>query len=81
MNASLKSMADVIAIFSIREPDGRPEVTVISDHCLVAGSLSTAAMLKGTDGAAWLHGLGVRHIAIDVNGKSRGTEPPLTRYN
>jgi thiamine biosynthesis lipoprotein len=56
-------------------------VTVISDRCLVAGSLSTAAMLKGADGAAWLHELGVRHIAIDVNGKSRGTEPPLTRYN
>jgi FAD:protein FMN transferase len=60
---------------------GLSSVTVISDHCLVAGSLSTAAMLKGADGAAWLHGLGVRHIAIDVNGKSRGTEPLLTRYN
>jgi thiamine biosynthesis lipoprotein len=60
---------------------GLCSVTVISDHCLVAGSLSTAAMLKGADGAAWLHGLGVRHIAIDVNGKSRGTEPPLTRCN
>jgi FAD:protein FMN transferase len=60
---------------------GLSSVTVISDHCLVAGSLSTAAMLKGADGAAWLHELGVRHIAIDVNGKSRGTEPPLTRYN
>ena len=60
---------------------GLSSVTVISDRCLVAGSLSTAAMLKGADGAAWLHGLGVRHIAIDANGKSRGTEPPLTRYN
>jgi thiamine biosynthesis lipoprotein len=60
---------------------GLCSVTVISDHCLVAGSLSTAAMLKGADGTAWLHELGVRHIAIDVNGKSRGTEPPLTRYN
>jgi hypothetical protein len=38
-------------------------------------------MLKGVDGAAWLHGLGFRHIAIDANGKSYGTEPPLTRYN
>jgi thiamine biosynthesis lipoprotein len=61
--------------------EGLSSVTVISDRCLVAGSLSTAAMLKGRAGAAWLHGLGVRHIAIDVNGKSRGTEPPLTRYN
>jgi thiamine biosynthesis lipoprotein len=57
---------------------GLASVTVISDHCLVAGSLATAAMLKGADGAAWLHGLGVRHIAVDLNGKCRGTEPPLT---
>ena len=60
---------------------GLSSVTVISDHCLVAGSLSTAAMLKGADGAAWLHGLGVRHIAIDAHGKFCGTETPLTRYN
>jgi thiamine biosynthesis lipoprotein ApbE len=52
---------------------------VISDRCLVAGSLSTAAMLKGPAGAAWLHGLGVRHLVIDEDGSPCGTEPPLTR--
>jgi FAD:protein FMN transferase len=61
---------------------GLSSVTVISERCLVAGSLSTATMLKGKDGAAWLQGLGVRHIVIDENGKYCGTEPPLlTRYS
>jgi thiamine biosynthesis lipoprotein len=58
---------------------GLSSVTVISDRCLVAGSLSTAAMLKGHAGAAWLHGLGVRHLVIDEGGDFCGTEPPLTR--
>ncbi|THD70862.1 MAG: FAD:protein FMN transferase [Bradyrhizobium sp.] len=56
---------------------GLTTVTVISDHCLVAGSLSTAAMLKGKEGAAWLQGLGVRHMLIDENGEYSGSEPPL----
>jgi FAD:protein FMN transferase len=55
---------------------GLSSVTVVSDRCLVAGSLSTTAMLKGKDGAAWLQGLGVRHIAIDEIGQYCGTEPP-----
>ncbi len=58
---------------------GLSSVTVISDRCLVAGSLSTAAMLKGRDGAAWLDGLGVRHLVIDEAGNFYGTESPLTR--
>ena len=58
---------------------GLSSVTVISDRCLVAGSLSTAAMLKGLDGAAWLDGLDVRHLVIDEAGNFYGTEPPLTR--
>jgi FAD:protein FMN transferase len=58
---------------------GLSSVTVIADRCLVAGTLSTAAMLKGSAGAAWLHGLGVRHLVIDEGGNSCGTEPPLTR--
>jgi thiamine biosynthesis lipoprotein len=58
---------------------GLSSVTVISDRCLVAGSLSTVAMLKGIGGAAWLQGLGVRHIVIDENGKYSGSEPPLLK--
>jgi FAD:protein FMN transferase len=56
---------------------GLASVTVIADRCLVAGSLSTTAMLKGNDGAGWLQSLGVRHIVIDETGKYGGTEPPL----
>jgi FAD:protein FMN transferase len=56
---------------------GISSVTVISERCLVAGSLSTVAMLKGNDGAAWLQNLGVRHIVIDQTGKCCGTEPAL----
>lgn len=59
---------------------GLSSVTVISDRCLVAGSLSTAAMLKGRGGAAWLQDLAVRHIVIDEDGNFYGTEPPLTRF-
>jgi thiamine biosynthesis lipoprotein len=58
---------------------GLASVTVISDRCLVAGSLSTAAMLKGKKGAAWLQSLGVRNIVIDESGGYDGTEPPLLR--
>ena len=56
---------------------GLSSVTVISDRCLVAGSLSTAAMLKGKKGAAWLQSLGVRNIVIDESCRYDGTEPPL----
>jgi thiamine biosynthesis lipoprotein len=59
---------------------GLSSVTVISERCLVAGSLSTAAILKGRDGAAWLDGLGVRHVVIDEEGNFSGTESPIRRF-
>jgi thiamine biosynthesis lipoprotein len=58
---------------------GLASVTVIADRCLVAGSLSTAAMLKGRDGAAWLSSLGVRHIVVEDTGGCSGTEPLLIK--
>ena len=58
---------------------GLSSVTVISDRCLTAGTLSTIAMLKGRDGDAWLQGRGIRHIAIDDCGQCSGTEPPQIR--
>ncbi len=54
---------------------GLSSVTVISERCLNAGSLSTTAMLKGTDGLAWLKSLDVRHIVIDTRGGYHGSEP------
>lgn len=54
---------------------GLASVTVVADRCLVAGSLSTSAMLRGYAGPAWLSRLGVRHIAIDDRGQCSSTEP------
>lgn len=54
---------------------GIASATVVADRCLVAGSLSTMAMLKGRDGVAWLQRLGVRHVVIDEDGRRSGTEP------
>ena len=58
---------------------GLSSVTVITERCLVAGSLATSAMLRGGQGGAWLERLGVRHIAIDDQGRCSGTEPLLIR--
>ncbi len=58
---------------------GLSSVTVIFERCLVAGSLATSAMLRGRDGLAWLKSLGVRHIAIDDQGRCSGTEPLQVR--
>lgn len=54
---------------------GLSSVTVITERCLVAGSLATSAMLKGEQGGTWLERLGVRHIAIDDRGRCSGSEP------
>lgn len=58
---------------------GLSSVTVITERCLVAGSLATSAMLRGAQGSDWLARLGVRHIAIDDQGRCNGTEPLLVR--
>lgn len=58
---------------------GLSSVTVISERCLVAGSLATSALLRGCNGVAWLKSLGVRHIAIDDQGRCSGTEPLQVR--
>lgn len=39
-------------------------VSVLAPTCLVAGTLATTAMLKGTAGKAWLEELGVEHLVI-----------------
>jgi thiamine biosynthesis lipoprotein len=44
-------------------------VTVHAPTCLVAGSASTLAMLKGEDeGLAWLEALGLSHLCVRANG-------------
>lgn len=53
---------------------GLSSVSVISEDCLVAGSLATIAMLKGRHGGVWLRDLGVRHLVVDLDGVITGTE-------
>lgn len=48
-------------------------VTVQADHCVVAGSAATIAMLKEAEGPAWLAGLGLKHVWIDGAGGSGGS--------
>jgi len=48
-------------------------VSVLGDFCVVAGSASTIAMLKEENGPAWLEGLGLPHIWVDVHGKTGGS--------
>jgi thiamine biosynthesis lipoprotein len=50
---------------------GLSSISVIADRCLVAGSVSTIAMLKGLDGIEWLNNLGVDHCWMDENGRCR----------
>jgi thiamine biosynthesis lipoprotein len=47
-------------------------VSVIADFCVVAGSASTIAMLKEDQGPAWLDGLGLPYLWVDINGETGG---------
>ena len=51
---------------------GPAAVNVHADCCMVAGSISTIAMLKGAAGAGWLGGLGVPHLWADGAGRVGG---------
>ncbi len=54
---------------------GLTSVTVLSEQCVLAGSISTTAMLKAAQGAAWLSQLGLPHVWVDLAGKIGGTPP------
>lgn len=47
-------------------------VSVIAEFCVVAGSASTIAMLKEDQGPAWLDGLGLPYLWVDINGETGG---------
>ena len=52
-----------------RSARGFRSVTVHAANCLVAGSATTIAMLKGRDaGLAWLGGLGLAHLCVTEDG-------------
>ncbi len=51
---------------------GLRAVSVIAPHCLIAGSTSTIAMLKGEEGKRWLDKTGLSYLWIDEQGKCFG---------
>lgn len=52
---------------------GLTSVSVVAARCLVAGTASTIAMLKGAGGAEWLDGLGLPNLRVDVDGRVSGS--------
>ena len=57
---------------------GLASVSVIADACLVAGTLTTCAMLRGTRGGAWLDALGAASFYIEESGRVGGALVPKT---
>jgi len=47
-------------------------VSVVAEHCVVAGSACTIAMLLEKEGPAWLESLGLPHVWVDVDGTVGG---------
>lgn len=52
--------------------EGLRAVSVIAPHCLIAGSTSTIAMLKGQAGKQWLDTTGMPYLWIDEQGECFG---------
>jgi thiamine biosynthesis lipoprotein len=49
-------------------------VSVVAPQCLVAGTASTVAMLKGPEaGPRWLDSLGLAYLVVDAGGRPGGT--------
>jgi thiamine biosynthesis lipoprotein len=52
--------------------EGPAAVTVLASHCLVAGTASTVAMLRGAEGGpAWLAAEGIPHVCVGRDGALR----------
>jgi thiamine biosynthesis lipoprotein len=54
--------------------DGLACVSVVADHCLVAGTATTIAMLKGRrEGPVWLDRLGLANLRMTPSGELSGS--------
>lgn len=54
--------------------EGLSSVSVVAEQCLIAGTASTIAMLKGAEaGVRWLDELGLPYLALDAQGRMRGS--------
>jgi thiamine biosynthesis lipoprotein len=62
-----------------RPCNGLAAVSVMAERCLVAGTISTIAMLKGRGGIRWLSGLGLKHFFVDEDGVCGGDMPMATK--
>jgi thiamine biosynthesis lipoprotein len=51
---------------------GLASVTVTAGACLLAGTLTTSAMLRGVHGGAWLDALGAASVWVDAEGRVGG---------
>lgn len=56
---------------------GLASVTVVAEQCLLAGTLSTIAMLKETGGKKWLEGLKMQHCWVDGELRVGGNIQPV----
>lgn len=54
--------------------EGVDSISIFAPQCLVAGSLSTIAMLKGTEAKAWLDEQGVDYLLMDNDGHIHRSE-------
>jgi thiamine biosynthesis lipoprotein len=52
--------------------NGLVGVTVLAEHCVIAGSACTIAMLMESNGKQWLEALGLQHIWMDPHGEIGG---------
>lgn len=52
---------------------GLTSASVVADRCLLAGTASTIAMLKGVAGPDWLDALGLPYLCVDERGAVHGT--------
>ena len=60
--------------------EGPAAVTVLASHCLVAGTASTVAMLRGrTAGPAWLAAERIPHVCVDQDGTLTVAVSPTAR--
>ena len=52
---------------------GLASITVVAEQCVIAGSVTTIAMLKEKQGKRWIKELGLAHLWMDQRGKIGGT--------
>ncbi len=57
---------------------GQASVSVVAPQCLIAGTSSTVAMLKQSEGPRWLDELGLPHLCFDLKLRATGTLAFLT---